>query len=125
MIRIDYAGDFDKSMKWFKKYGESIAFFSRLMPIVRTFISLPCGIAKMNLWKFSYLTFIGSTIWSFMLAYIGFMLGSNWNKLEIYYRKYELLIGTILIGLIVYFILHKIKKIKGDRKNESIKANCN
>jgi len=107
--------EFDKSMKWFKKYGESIAFFSRLMPIVRTFISLPCGIAKMNLWKFSYLTLIGAIIWSFILANIGFILGSNWSKLEVYYRKYELLIGTLLIGLVIYFIWHKIKKIKGCR----------
>jgi len=114
--------EFDKSMKWFKKYGESIAFFSRLMPIVRTFISLPCGIAKMNLWKFSCFTLIGSLLWSFLLAFIGFTLGSNWNKLEIYYRKYELLIGTLLIALVIYFIWHKIKKIKGGSKNESTKT---
>jgi len=71
--------DFDKSLRWFEKYGQGITFGSRLLPIVRTFISLPAGIAKMDIKLFTLLTFIGSFIWSGVLAYLGLTLGQNWQ----------------------------------------------
>jgi len=104
--------EYDRSEKWFLKYGESIVFFSRVLPIVRTFISLPAGIAKMKFWKFSYLTFLGSLIWSIFLTLIGFYLGKNWNSIEVYYRKFEyLIVGLILIAG-VWFVLHKLKALR-------------
>ena len=108
LISID---EFHKSEKWFRRYGQKIVFFSRVLPIVRTFISLPAGIAGMNIWKFSVLTLLGSLIWSIFLTYIGFALGKNWNSLEVYYRKFEYLIIFIVIALAVYYIYHKLKKL--------------
>jgi membrane protein DedA with SNARE-associated domain len=102
--------EYNRSEKWFRKYGEKIVFFSRLLPVVRTFISLPAGIAEMNFWKFSILTFIGSFIWSALLTYIGFILGKNWNSLHQYYQKFEYLIVGAGVLLISYYIFHKVKK---------------
>lgn len=104
--------EYTHAEKWFRKYGQSIVFFSRILPIIRTFISLPAGVAKMNFWRFSILTFLGSLIWSIFLTYIGFVLGKNWHSLEVYYRKFEYVIiagGIILIG---YYIWHKVKKVR-------------
>lgn len=105
-------GEFDKSEKWFRKHGEKIVFLSRLLPVVRTFISLPAGIAEMNFVKFCWLTFFGSLIWSAFLTFTGFFLGKNWNSIEAYYRKFEILIFVIGIAVIVYYVWHKYTKIK-------------
>lgn len=104
--------EYERSEKWFRKYGEKIVFFSRILPVIRTFISLPAGIAKMNFWRFCILTFVGSLIWSVFLTYIGFILGKNWQSLEVYYRKFEYVIVGGLAILAVYYIFHKIKSVK-------------
>lgn len=101
-----------RSISWFKKYGSSIAFFSRLLPAVRTVISLPAGLSEMNVWKFSVYTFFGSLIWSAFLTYIGFYLGENWHSLEGYFRKFEILIAVALILGILWYINHKLKLLK-------------
>jgi len=102
--------EYDRAEKWFRKYGDQIVFFSRSMPAVRTFISLPAGVAKTNFIKFCILTFLGSLIWSYFLSYVGFFLGKNWARIEVYYRKFEYLILLIVIIAIVWFIFHRIKK---------------
>lgn len=109
LVSVD---EFDRSLVWFDRYGENIVFFSRVTPIIRTFISLPAGIAKMNLFRFSVLTFIGSFIWSFFLSYIGLVLGENWKNLEAYYHRFEYVILAACIAALVYYIIHKIKKSK-------------
>ncbi len=103
--------EYNRSEGWFRKYGENIVFFSRVLPIIRTFISLPAGLANMNIWKFSLFTFIGSLIWSAALAYIGFYLGANWNSLENYYRQFEYLIAAGLVLLALIYIYKKIKEL--------------
>lgn len=104
--------EYHKSIRWFNKYGNKIAFFSRLLPAVRTFISLPAGLSEMNVWKFSIYTFFGSLIWSAFLAYTGFYLGENWPSLEQYYRKFEFLIAGILIALALWYVNHKLHLVK-------------
>lgn len=104
--------EYARSEAWFRKYGEKIVFFSRVLPIVRTFISLPAGVAKMNFWKFSYLTFLGSLIWSTILTYIGYALGKNWHSLHVYYQRFEFIIVGICLAVAVYYIVHKIKKLR-------------
>ncbi|MFH0979566.1 MAG: DedA family protein [Candidatus Roizmanbacteria bacterium] len=104
--------EYERSERWFRKYGEKITFFSRILPIVRTFISLPAGVAKMNFFRFSILTFFGSLIWSGLLAYIGFALGKNWHSLSGYYRKFEYLIVFAVLALGIYYIVHKVQKLR-------------
>lgn len=99
--------DYNNANKWFAKYGEWVIFFSRLLPAVRTVISLPAGVFRMDIKKFIIFTTIGCFIWSVFLTYIGFVLGENWNSLEVYYRKFEILIAVILIfGVLVYLEKH-------------------
>lgn len=106
-----HENDFDISLTWFKKYGQGITFASRLLPIVRTFISLPAGIAKMNLGVFTLLTFIGSLVWSAVLAYTGLKLGENWASIEPYFRKFQfLIVGLGLAGIIWYVQRHLKRK---------------
>ncbi len=99
--------DLDKAEFWFKKYGQGAVFFSRLLPIVRTFISLPAGISKMEFKKFSFYTLIGSIPWAVLLTYIGFVMGENWQDIKIYFEKFDLVIGgLILIGVIWWIWRH-------------------
>jgi membrane protein DedA with SNARE-associated domain len=101
--------ELDNADNFFQKYGNLSVFFSRLLPIIRTFISLPAGIAKMPFWRFSFYTFIGSLFWSGMLAYLGIFLGSKWQIIEVYFRKIDWLVGILFILGIIYFVYGKIK----------------
>lgn len=102
--------DFDTSLRWFKKYGQGITFTSRLLPIVRTFISLPAGIAEMNVVKFGIFTFIGSFIWSGVLAYAGLKLGQNWTAVEPFFRKFQFVIIGLGIIAVALYIYHHLKR---------------
>jgi len=101
--------DLDSAQKFFEKYGNLSIFFSRLLPIIRTFISLPAGIARMPFWKFCFYTLIGSLPWSAFLTYIGVVFGENWLSLEIYFRKFDWLIGFLIIFTVGYWLYKKIK----------------
>lgn len=104
--------EYTKSVNWLKKYGDLVSFFSRILPAVRTFISLPAGLSEMNFKKFSFYTFVGSFIWSTILTYVGVKFGSNWHILEPYFRKFQLLLGGIFVLFVVWYINHKLKIIK-------------
>lgn len=97
---------------WFDKYGEWAVFFSRLVPVVRTLISIPAGITRMNFWKFSIYTFAGSFPWSFGLAYGGFVLGSNWETLREAMRPFEIPIILALAAVVGWFMLGRIRTIR-------------
>lgn len=102
--------DLDRADKWFAKHGPETAFFSRLLPVVRTFISLPAGIARMNIKKFIFYTFAGSFIWSAFLTYIGLKLGENWQTIEVYFRKFQIAIIALIIVSVVWFLKKHFKK---------------
>jgi membrane protein DedA with SNARE-associated domain len=91
--------------KWFEKYGYEAVFISRLLPIIRTFISLPAGITHMDLKKFVTYTFLGSLPWCFALGYIGFKLGPHWEIIKTYFHilDYFVVLGMlIVVGYLVY-----------------------
>src|SRR3989344_2362680 len=90
--------DYERAKKWFEKYGDKIIFISRLLPGIRTVISLPAGVFEMDIKKFVIYTTIGCLIWSIFLTYVGFVLGENWKSLEGYFRKFEIVIAVILIA---------------------------
>lgn len=98
----------------FWKYGAIIAFVSRVLPVVRTFISFPAGVAKMDLRKFALYTFAGSFLWSGLLAYIGVQLGENWHSLEGYFRTFDWLVAGILLCLAVWWILRHLRHAKNN-----------
>jgi membrane protein DedA with SNARE-associated domain len=102
--------EIDSAERWTKKYGDTAIFVSRLLPVIRTFISLPAGIAKMSFIKFVIYTFLGSLPWCWALAYIGKLLGDNWNTLGKYFHQADLVIGIIILAGVVWFVWHKFKK---------------
>jgi membrane protein DedA with SNARE-associated domain len=102
--------DLEQAQRWFGKYGSLSIFFSRMLPVVRTFISLPAGIARMPFWKFSLYTLAGSLPWVFVLTYVGILTGENWSKIEIYFRKFDWLIIILIVGLLGWWIWKKLSK---------------
>ncbi|TRZ80416.1 MAG: DedA family protein [Nitrosopumilales archaeon] len=100
----------DLTESYFKKYGDRSTFVSRLLPAIRTYISLPAGIAKMNLKKFALYTFAGSIIWSTMLTYVGVVLGEEWTKIRHYSHYID---GLVIAGIIVIAVIIIIKKRSG------------
>src|SRR4051794_31329193 len=86
---------------WFQRYGDATVFFSRLLPIVRTFISLPAGVARMPFWRFTALTLAGCIPWVFALALLGKEAGDNWDKWKntLHYVDYAI-VAAIVLGLV-------------------------
>jgi len=81
------------------------------MPVVRTFISLPAGIAKMNFAKFVVYTFLGSWFWCLALAYIGKKLGDHWDILSPYFHKFDFVIGIAIIAGLVWYVRRHMKQM--------------
>jgi membrane protein DedA with SNARE-associated domain len=99
--------DLDVSDRFFQKYGSITVFLGRLLPVVRTFIALPAGIARMNRARFHLYTFAGSWPWCFALAYCGFSLGLRWDtdpRLKQWMHRFDALIVLALVIAIVYFV---------------------
>jgi membrane protein DedA with SNARE-associated domain len=95
----------DKADDWFERYGSATVFFARLLPIVRTFISLPAGVARMPFWRFTLLTVAGCLPWVFALGLIGKAAGDNWEKWKehLHYVDY-IVIVAILAGIVWLFV---------------------
>ena len=92
---------------WFERYGDATVFFTRMMPIIRTFISLPAGVAKMPFWRFTVLTLVGCIPWVLMLALIGQSVGHNWEEWRdhLHYLDYAVLAAAV-IG-IAYLLIRR------------------
>ena len=99
----------DLAQEWFDKYGVKAVFFSRLLPVVRTFISLPAGFARMNFFKFIVLTFVGSLPWTVFIIGCGMALGENWELLMAIGHQASL-IFVIVSALIIGFMYYRWKK---------------
>ena len=104
--------DLDLADRWFQRYGDWAIFFSRLLPVVRTFISFPAGVARMNVPRFVLYTFVGSFPWCLGLAYAGMKLGQNWDTLGVYFHKFDLVIGVIIALGAAYYLWHHLKTRK-------------
>lgn len=91
------AADVDKSMAWFDKYGSPSVFFGRMVPGIRSLISIPAGIDRMGLVKFTLWTTLGSAIWNSILVYLGFTLGENWHTVTDYMEEFSLIIKILLV----------------------------
>lgn len=102
--------DLDLADRWFKRFGSWSIFLSRLLPVVRTFISLPAGVAKMHFVKFLVYTFLGSFIWCVGLAYGGYHLGKHWEQIRVIMRPFDPLIAAIIIVLIALYIYRHVKQ---------------
>ena len=107
--------DLDRADQWFQKNGDWAIFITRLMPLIRTFISLPAGIAKMRIGKFLIYTFAGSFIWCTALSLAGYLLGENWEKIRTVMRPFDPVIIALVVILIGFYIYRHIKHSKAQK----------
>jgi len=104
--------DLDRSLEWFDKYDDWVIFFSRMVPIVRSLISIPAGIASMNITKFSFYTILGTALWSFLLALGGRLLGEQWPLIAEFINTYQNIVLGIAIAAVLLFIGSRLLKKK-------------
>lgn len=108
------ASDVDASMDFFNKYGKPSVFIGRLIPGVRSLISIPAGLGNMNLLTFGLWTTLGSGIWNAILIYLGYILGDNWEKATEYADTYSNVIYVVLILIILGFLVFFIRRALSD-----------
>jgi membrane protein DedA with SNARE-associated domain len=101
--------DVELAERWFNKYGEGIAFLSRLVPGVRTYISFPAGIGRMKMGKFLLYTFLGSFLWSAGLAYGGYVLGQNWEQISAVMRPFYIPILAAFLAAVALFVWLRVR----------------
>lgn len=101
--------DLDKSDAFFHKYGDWTVFFGRWLPIVRTFISLPAGIARMPFPKFCAFTFVGALPFCYLLAWAGTKLGQHWAQVHVWLQKADLAVSAVLVVLFALWLWHHLR----------------
>lgn len=107
------ADHFYKAEKTFNKYGISAVFFGRLMPVIRTFISLPAGIARMNLKKFIIFSLIGMIPWNFLLIFLGYKFGKNFDTvIKPWFEDFKYVVIAAILGIITFFVIKTMRKTK-------------
>ena len=100
--------DLEKGDEWFRKYGTKAVFWGRILPGIRTFVSLGAGVAEMDLHKFIVYTFLGALPWNFTLTLVGYKTGKNWNILHNYFKKVDIIIVVLIVlGIVWYIWRHK------------------
>ncbi|HEU5441153.1 MAG TPA: DedA family protein [Ktedonobacterales bacterium] len=114
--------DSDRADRWFAHYGAPVAFFSRLLPVVRTYISLPAGIARMPFGQFTVFTLLGSLPWTFLLALVGLRLGDKIDQatqLGTIFHGLDVAILIVLVGAVAYYVYHHVKRDRAARAAET------
>lgn len=98
--------------RWFREKGEMTVFFARLLPGVRTFISLPAGIAGMGFGRFLFYSFLGMLPWSLLFTWAGFRLGQNWTRVREVLHRFDYAIIAILLAAVVAFVWHRLREAR-------------
>ena len=101
--------DLELADRWFARYGDWAVFFARLLPVVRTFIALPAGVARMNFLRFNVYTFLGSLPWCLALAYAGLKLGERWTILRQYFHRFDTVILILIVIGGAWFVRNRWK----------------
>jgi membrane protein DedA with SNARE-associated domain len=102
--------------RWFERHGDATVFFTRVLPIIRTFISLPAGVARMPFWRFSLLTLAGCVPWVFALAFIGQQAGDRWKdwRDNLHYVDYAVL-AAIVLGIVFLLVRRRRARVLAER----------
>lgn len=111
--------DLETADHWFARYGDAAIFFSRLLPVVRTFISFPAGVTRMNFAKFVLYTTLGSFPWVLGLAYAGKLMGDNWVVVREVLKNFDYPIAAIIVAAVAYYIYRHVKSAAGRQESEN------
>ncbi|MDT3958311.1 DedA family protein [Staphylococcus kloosii] len=104
--------DLTKTFKWFERFGYWTIFFCRFIPLIRSLISIPAGITRMNIWIFIIFTTIGTLLWNIILIYLGQTVGGNWHVIVNYMDIYSKIIYVLLLLLVIYILFKWLKRIR-------------
>lgn len=110
--------DLERADHWFARYGDRTVLVSRMLPVVRTFIALPAGVARMPFTRFNVYTFLGSLPWCWVLAWAGLRLGQNWDALRVYFHRFDLLIGILLLAGAGVFVWRHVRDWKSSEVHQ-------
>lgn len=111
LLRIQWM-EIERAERWFERYEAPVIFFGRLIPLVRSFISVPAGFVKMSLFPFSLLTAAGSTVWIGILSYAGFVMGEHWELITPYFEGYQLAFEFLILSIVIFLLLKRLKSTK-------------
>lgn len=104
----------DRAHEWFERYGQAAVFFGRLLPVIRTFISLPAGVVRMGFGRFTLYTVLGCLPWSLGLAWLGYRLGERWDAVEAFFRPFAWLIAGALALGVAWFVRQRLRRIRAE-----------
>lgn len=104
----------DRAHEWFERRGQSAVFVGRLLPVIRTFISLPAGVVRMGFWRFTFYTVLGCLPWCLALTWIGALLGERWESAERLMRPFAWAIAVVLAAGIMWWVWHRIRTIRAE-----------
>jgi membrane protein DedA with SNARE-associated domain len=110
--------ELDRAEKFFARYGAITVFVGRLLPVIRTFISFPAGLARMPMLKFQIYSFVGSWPWCFALAYVGMLLGARWDSdptLRRLFHEFDAVIGAVLVAGLTWFVWSRWREVRQDK----------
>ncbi|HEU5399476.1 MAG TPA: DedA family protein [Gammaproteobacteria bacterium] len=110
--------DLTLAERWFARHGDITIFVGRLLPVVRTFIAFPAGVARMGLGKFVVYSFLGSLIWCWALASIGARLGEHWDSLGTYFHRFDALILAVIMGVGGWWVWRHWRHLKGGKTQD-------
>lgn len=102
--------DLQDAERFFAQWGKLAVFLGRMVPLVRTFVSIPAGVARMDLRSFTAYTFAGSFLWSLMLAAVGYQLGENWEDIRAWMRPADIPIAIVLVVLVAWYFYRHVKR---------------
>lgn len=109
--------DVDRTVAWFERHGGKAVFFGRMVPIFRSLISIPAGVAKMPLWRFGLLTAAGSLIWNTIFVLAGYLLGENWHVIEQYADVLQyVVIAAVAVG-VAWFLYARVRSLLASRRD--------
>jgi membrane protein DedA with SNARE-associated domain len=104
----------DRAHDWFDRYGDAAVFFSRLLPVVRTFISLPAGVVRMPFGRFTLYTVLGCLPWTFALAWLGYVLGARWETVERVLQPISWLVAGICVTVVVWYVARRWHQVRAE-----------
>jgi membrane protein DedA with SNARE-associated domain len=112
----------DRAHEWFERRGQSAVFIGRLLPVIRTFISLPAGVVRMGFWRFTFYTLLGCLPWCLALTWVGALLGERWESAERLMRPFAWAIAVALAAGIAWWVWHRIRTIRAEEAERAARA---
>jgi membrane protein DedA with SNARE-associated domain len=109
--------DFDRTERWFAKHGTKAVFFGRMVPLFRSFISLPAGVERMAMWQFLLLTTLGSLIWNSVFVIAGYQLGANWHVVDQYAGVFQKVVIGLVAAAVVVFVVVRVRDRKRSKQD--------